>query len=308
MNGPIVFGRQKSLKIQIFSLVQKVDLILKCKIICGQSSNILFFLRFNAPGWKIHILPGTENHIDLLIGSSHAGGIIGQAKKVPLSYLCYPGFAISCEEHWTLIKEDINLISKTYKVVNLTIAFGTNDASRASNVLFPDSILFKKLKQSIVYGNNTLVNPTNIISDPLCIIQDYPPDVVDHYTTYFDLFFDRLKRMDDILLPQKLTLLLFPGRYLKGEDSEEHTLYNLAAYYLRYLLHEKYSSLQRPGMVLNIFDNFIKEWCNGSSKLLPIHDRNERSRVVLQALHHPGYGAVHYNRDIYKQFIAALSP
>ena len=100
--------------------------------------------RYNAPIYRLPKVDGVE--IDLLVGDSHTMYMIKEQKKYirharkyhhtrvsscikTINFLCYPGFSITNNKHWKLIEEDLTKVKDTYKVQNVYVNFGTNEAT-----------------------------------------------------------------------------------------------------------------------------------------------------------------------------------
>lgn len=239
----------------------------------------------------------------LVIGSSHVAGMENQDRKGYYSYLSYPGFCLSNEDQFHLIKSDLITLKFKYNILTLTVAFGTNDAHRTSTLLFPDDKLFSNLEQSIVYGNNNACG-SGSIEDPLDIISHFPPSVMKECDEMCDIFFQRVEDMVSLLLPSKVSIILFPGRFLKG--IETHVLYNLSYYYFRNRLYMRCSNPEMTGTRITLSDLFSDWWCRGSIDLLKYHSPREVNNTRVHKLFYCTHGGVHYHKSIYKWIVKTL--
>ena len=271
--------------------------------------------RYNAPLYGLPKVDGEE--IDLLVGDSHTMYMNKEQKKYirharsyhhtrlsscikTVSFLCYPGFSITNNKHWKLIEEDLTKVKDKYNVKNVYVNFGTNDASRASSLLFPDD---ESLDHLLINGNDKLAASTDII-DPLSIISLYTKPMVEEYEQLSKCFVKRVEEIADSLNLQHITVLAHMGRFLKGVSS--HLAYNRAAYYLRNQLHVRANSDMVKKVKVHLIDIFQQMWCDGTMNLLCLHKDKERKHVILQQLHYTEHGAVHYSTTVYYKLMSAI--
>ena len=252
--------------------------------------------------------PSDEGEIDLLVGSSHTGGIMFRheaLKMKKLSYLCYPGFGVSNPKQLALIVEDLKKVIKTYKVNKLFIKFGSNDAAKHSHVILPKNTTTQELNHRIVHG---VINTNYDIDDPLGIINMYPNYIINRYDRMCSSFFHGVDRLVELLLPTDVTLVMCMGRFLRNVD--EQIAYNRPAYYLRNRIYTRYGS-EVNGRKVSLIDLFHDKWKNGTANLLPFHSEKEVDAVILQKLFYPKYGAVHYHyfvcSDIFNAILHTLN-
>ena len=258
--------------------------------------------RLKAPAQQ---LPLTTTKV--VLGDSHCAKLQGRHRKSrrkDFNVLSYPGFSLTNNTHYACITRDLHRLKYKFKnnCDELVIGFGTNDASRTSTFLFSDNKLFNDLEQCIIHGNKNDGSSTSII-DPLNIINKLPVSMMKECDEMCDTFFDRVDEIVALLQPRKVSIILFPGRFLKG--IETHVSYNLSYYYFRYRTYLRYGNLHGNSSV-TICDPFSQIWRHGSIRLLGMHSSYECDSVILQDLFYCHHGGVHYASPLYKRIMHQL--
>lgn len=231
---------------------------------------------------------------NVVIGNSHVNHLLKTLKHnnkvLKGSYHGFPGFKLTCENHFEQILDTTKCISEKNDIRNLTFNFGCNEAHDiAEKLFFNYSWQFEIVQNKLKHG--ICEQQVKNGADPLDIIKYFDTKFLDFCNKKFNIFFERLDKIKNVLAPQQ-TKIVTPGpRYMFG--SPNNIKYLMVAYYLSHQIFEKY------GESNNVINPFLHEWCCGINEMFlhDCHDSREVSNVLNNG--YSRYGAVHYNDKKY---------